>query len=603
MGRCYAEVRRQLRLESPQMIDAEALTREQARLIHRNAPTGIIGGFVVACVLASAFWSVSEHAHLGLWLAAGGLLSIYRLVVWRNHKADDFSVASARRWLRHAMVGAAISGCVWGAGTLVFFAPGDFVYHLIYVFAIAMMGVTAMFSYSAHYPTFTAFFAPTTIPGAVGMMMQGTWLHARIGLGVVIFMAVTAWFFASFNRMFVKSLQLGLENTNLVNELTLQKEAAEVANLAKSRFLAVASHDLRQPMHALTLYLGALDAHDLGDAARTNLANVRQCAHTMDEMFRALLDISRLDAGAIPTDMRAFAIEPVLDRLRIEFEPQARAKGIGLTVAPCAQNLDSDPDLVERILRNLISNAIRYTHQGRVLVACRKRATQLRVGVYDSGIGILPTEQRKIFDEFYQIANPERDRTKGIGLGLAIVARLAKLLDCPVSLTSRVGQGSVFAIDLPLAVGATARVADTASLSVPARANMAGLTILLVDDEAQILAVTRELLERWQCQVFTATSGAEALEKLAMSPRAPDAIICDYRLRNHETGIDVIEAVRTEFNADIPAIVVTGDVAPARMLEAQAKGMRVLHKPFNEQALRLALSQILPEAHATHQAA
>ncbi len=586
------------------MTNAEALLREQARLIHRNAPTGIIGGFVVACVLASAFWSVSEHAHLGLWLSAGGLLSIYRLVVWRNHKADDFSVASAQAWLRHAMVGAAISGCVWGAGTLVFFVPNDFVYHLIYVFAIAMMGVTAMFSYSAHYPTFTAFFAPTTIPGAVGMMMQGTFLHARIGLGVVIFMLVTAWFFVSFNRMFVKSLQLALENTDLVNQLTVQKEAAENANLAKSRFLAVASHDLRQPMHALTLYLGALDADDLQPAARTNLANVKQCAQTMDEMFRALLDISRLDAGAVPIEMRRFAMEPLLERLRIEFEPQARAKEIGLTVRHCAQSLDSDPDLVERILRNLITNAIRYTHQGRVLVACRQRAGKLSVGVHDTGMGILPTEQRKIFDEFYQVGNPERDRTKGIGLGLAIVARLAKLLNSPVALSSRVGRGSMFVIDLPLAVGDMALGdmayrATAASSPTVARTDMAGLCILVVDDEAQILTATRDLLERWQCQVVTAASGGQALQKLATSPRAPDAIICDYRLRNHETGIDVIEALRTEFNTDIPAIVVSGDVAPARMVEAQAKGLHVLHKPFNEQALRLALTKVLPENHAT----
>ncbi len=566
--------------------------REQAVLIHHNAPIGIIGGYVVACVLASACWNGIDPVYLGSWLLAGALLSIWRLAIWRSYRGKEFSSQVAMRWLRQAMLGAALSGCLWGGSVFIFFSSDEFLYQLLYVFAAAMMGTTAMFSFSAHYPTFLAFFTPTNVSSVLGMLAQGTWLHFQIALGAVIFMVVTLYFFANYHRMFLKSLHLRFENTVLVDQLTVQKEFAESANLAKSRFLAAASHDLRQPMHALTLYLDALENYDIQGAARTNLQNARHCAKTMDEMFRALLDISRLDAGAVKTDIQVFSMEPLLERIRMEFEPQARARGLSFKVRSCNRTVLSDPSLVERILRNFVTNAIRYTERGRILVGCRPRGHNLRVAVYDTGLGIASTEQGKIFEEFYQLGNPERDRAKGIGLGLAIVNRLAVLLGTPVSVVSKVGEGSMFAVDLSREDSDTSSMVLT-SPQPAAHVDMKGLFIVVVDDEEPILAATREILEQWQCAVLTATSGAAALEQLAASGRIPDALICDFRLRDHETGIDVIESLRAEFNADIPAIIASGDSAPARMREAEANGLRVLHKPFNEHSLRLALAKVL----------
>ncbi len=565
---------------------------EQAALIHHNAPIGIIGGYVVACILASACWNAINPVYLGAWLAAGAMLSIWRLVIWRSFRDLEFSLPVARRWLHLAMLGAALSGCLWGGSVFIFFSTDEFLYQLLYVFAAAMMGTTAMFSFSAHYPTFMAFFMPTNVSSVLGLLAQGSWLHFQIALGAVIFMVVTLYFFANYHRMFLKSLHLRFENTVLVDQLTVQKEAAESANLAKSRFLAAASHDLRQPMHALTLYLDALENHDIQGVARTNLANARQCAQTMDEMFRALLDISRLDAGAVKADIQVFSMEPLLERLRMEFEPQAQAKGLVFKVRSCKRSVLSDPALIERILRNFVANAIRYTERGRILVGCRQQGENLRVAVYDTGLGIASDEQGKIFEEFYQLGNPERDRAKGIGLGLAIVSRLVALLGTSVSVVSRVGEGSMFAVDL-LREDGSAQARVVASPQPAVRIDMKGLFIVVVDDEEPILAATREILEQWQCTVLTATSGATALEQLAASQRAPDALICDYRLRNHETGIDVIESLRAEFNVDIPTIIASGDSAPARMREAEANGLRVLHKPFNEQSLRLALTKVL----------
>jgi signal transduction histidine kinase/CheY-like chemotaxis protein len=603
------------------MSQDAALLRAQAGHLHRNIPTGIVGGYVVACLLCSAFIAVADNLQMALWLLAGAVLGAWRLTVWYQHRGTEFTPERARRWLREVTLGAGLSGLIWAAGPLIFFAPHEFLYHLLYVYAVAMMGVTAMFSFTPYAPTFMAYFLPTTVPAVLGMAVQGSWLHFEVSLGVAIFIAVTLRFFSTFNRMFIRSVQLGFENQVLVDELTVQKEAAESANLAKSRFLAAASHDLRQPMHALTLYLAAMEGSDLRgtapanladarDSARTNLAAARQCAQTMDEMFRALLDISRLDAGAVSAEPRAFTVAHLLERIRMEFEPQARARGLRLTVRPCTRVVMSDPELLERILRNLVSNAVRYTERGRILVGCRMRrdalrGPRLRIVVADTGLGIAAGEQRQIFEEFYQTANPERDRGKGIGLGLAIVDRLARLLESRVDLRSVPKRGSVFSFDLPLAQDAMvtllpvsrqglehkrSEISRDISRNLAARLN--GLFIVVVDDEQTILAATREVLEKWHCKVVTASSGADALEQLANSG-PPDALICDYRLRNHETGIDVIEALRAEFNTDIPALLVSGDSAPARMREAEANGLRVLHKPFNESSLRKAMGDIL----------
>ncbi|HEY4371499.1 MAG TPA: hybrid sensor histidine kinase/response regulator [Burkholderiales bacterium] len=577
------------------MIVDEAIAREQAMLVHGNLPTGVIGGFLVACLLMSAFWDAAAHEWLLLWIGAGAVVGVFRLYYHGAYDPATASPEASRRWLRRAVIGALFSGSLWGIGAPLFFGPPEFLYHLLFVFAVAMMGITAMFSFSSHVPTFLAFFLPSSGAAVIGVASRGTLLHFYIALGMAIYMAVTLRFYVSFNRIFIRSVKLGFENVDLVGQLTVQKEAAESANLAKSRFLAAASHDLRQPMHALTMYLGAMEGQGLEGPARSNLANARQCAQTMDEMFRALLDISRLDAGAVRVEPRRLALQPLFERLAVEFHPQAEERGLLFKVMPTIHVIDSDPDAVERILRNFITNAIHYTERGRILVGARLHGRHLRIAVYDTGIGIEPAERGRIFEEFYQVGNPERDRSKGIGLGLAIVERLARLLEAPLTVQSQPGRGSMFAVDLPLAAG------PAQPAPAPAEApqgDLTGLMVVVVDDEEEILEATRAVLTQWGCEVIVATSGAAALAALVDSPRAPDVLICDFRLRDQETGIDVIEALRNEFNTDIPALLASGDSAPVRMREAEANGVPVLHKPFNEQSLRTVLLQVLAASRA-----
>jgi signal transduction histidine kinase/ActR/RegA family two-component response regulator len=553
---------------------------------------------IVVSLVVIVFRSVVAADSLYLWVSAMAVLTAVRLIVWWRYRGSDFSV-HGRAWLRQAALAAFVGGVLWGTGSLFLFPPGQLVYQFTFMVTLVMMAVAAMFSYAPHYRTYFAYIAPSMLPGIVGLEVQGAPQQQAMGVGLLLILCVILLSVRFFNRMFLESMRLRFENLDLVAQLTVQKDAAEAANLAKSRFLAAASHDLRQPIHALNLYLGAFAQLELPRRADSLLGKVRQCAQIMDEMFRTLLDISKLDAGAIRPQWSVFPLAPLFARARVEFEPQARARGIDLRVRNCSGFVRSDPALVERILRNLISNAIRYTETGGVIVGCRPHGKALQLCIYDTGVGIEPREQTLVFEEFYQVGNRERDRSKGLGLGLAIVERLARLLHAPITLKSRPGKGSLFAFDLERTEPVQAPAVRPISRSD--RGSLAGTLVVVVDDEELILDAAQTLLQQWGCSVVAATSGAMALEKLATSTRPPDVLICDYRLRAEETGIGVVAAVRNEFNADIPALLLTGETDPDQIRRITESGIAVLHKPLSEDELSAAIRALSAPRAVAHE--
>ena len=427
-------------------------------------------------------------------------------------------------------------------------------------------------------------------------------LYSWLAAFAVLTLALTA--------IFLRSLRLRLENRQLIEQLTIQKnaaesaketaenarEAAESANLAKTRFLAAASHDLRQPIHALNLYLGAFNPMALPPQSATLLTKVRQCALIMDDMFRTLLDISKLDAGAVQPRISVFPLASVFSRIRLEFEPQAHAKGIDLHIVRSSAFVRSDSGMVERILRNLVSNAIRYTERGRVVLGCRLARGKIRVSVYDTGTGVEAREQSLIFEEFYQAGRGERERSKGLGLGLAIVKRLTRLLDAPLTFRSRPGHGSLFAFDLERAQPVELPTVRFNRKAAPGNRDLTGRLIVVVDDEELILDAAQTLLKQWNCLVVAATSGREALRQLASYTRPPDVLLCDFRLGDGENGVDVAEALRNEFNSDIPTLLITGDTTPDQIRTIAASGLAVLHKPLREDELNDAISALCAQA-------
>jgi signal transduction histidine kinase/CheY-like chemotaxis protein len=579
------------------MSTQDLITIEQAKFIHGNQPSGVLGGTFVVLIVAAVFWNVAPQPCILAWVAAVVALTSVRMAIWRAYRARAFDAAVARAWLRVAVSGSLASGVLWGLGSLFLIPPEQIAYQLMFLWAVSMMAVAAMFSFSAHVPTYMAYFLPSTLPTLAVLLAQGTAAHTGFVLGMLVYIVIVIRFVRTYNSMFIESQKLRFENLDLVEQLTEQIDVARSANLAKSRFLAAASHDLRQPMHALNLYLGGLSGLALPAPAKATLGHAVQCAQTMDGMFRALLDISKLDAGSVQPEPRAFAVGPLLERLRIEHEPQARAKGLLLRVRASRAWVHADPAFLERILRNLASNAVRHTERGRILIGCRRQGGMLRIAVHDTGPGIAPAQQRLIFEEFYQVGNEARDRSRGMGLGLAIVDRLAKLMQAHVALASEPGRGSSFVVEVPLAPEGAAAAPEAARSKPAARGGFHGSLVAVIDDEEMVLGATRGLLEQWQCQVIAARSGRKAIEQLGASPRAPDAIVCDFRLGGGESGLAAIEALRSEFNEDIPALLITGDTGPERLREIEASGLSVLHKPVQEDVLRDALGRLLGVVH------
>lgn len=382
--------------------------------------------------------------------------------------------------------------------------------------------------------------------------------------------------------------------TEATADLLEKKDEAERANMAKSRFFAAASHDLRQPLHALSLFsevLAQKTADLTGNPDLPRLADqIASSVYSMQTLLNALLDVSRLDANIIEVNPKHFPVSQILERIRKQYEGAAREKELVLNIRACDCTLHSDPILLERILLNLVSNALRYTDHGGVLLACRKRGNHMLIQVWDTGIGIPDDMHDSIFQEFVQLDNPERDRNKGLGLGLAIVARMAGLLGTTVSLRSRIGHGSVFSVQVPL--GSTQQV-ERAEPSPATGLSIVGHLGVLVDDEESVLAATQELFNAWNLDIIAARSAKEAISQLQHVERTPDFLITDYRLPGNADGIEVARQFREQFGRALPVLILTGDTAPETLQRVTEAGFLVLHKPVRPARLRAMLMHML----------
>ncbi|MEO7337729.1 MAG: hybrid sensor histidine kinase/response regulator, partial [Caldimonas sp.] len=379
------------------------------------------------------------------------------------------------------------------------------------------------------------------------------------------------------------------------------RDAAEAANRAKSTFLAAASHDLRQPVHALGLYLAAFENESLGARQLALAQRMNASVAAMDSMFGALLDISRMDAGAVQASAEPFDIVQLVSRLVEEFSEAAREKGLRLALhvgrSPRGVRTLADPMLLERVMRNLIGNAVKYTHRGGVLVSLRLCGTvskHWRLEVWDTGIGIADAEKARVFEEFYQVGNPERDRSNGLGLGLAIVQRLTDLMQVPLTLDSIPGRGTRFRLELP---------ATAAALRQPVESrrpgSLAGMIVAVVEDDREVRHGMQTLLLHWGC---IACEGADADEVLArareMGLTTAQAIVADFRLRHDRSGLDEIARLRAAWRLAVPALLVTGDSAPRCIAELHASGHDWLSKPVSAPRLRSWLQAVAVTHHA-----
>lgn len=381
------------------------------------------------------------------------------------------------------------------------------------------------------------------------------------------------------------------ENEQLVRQLRQQVALVEAADAEKSRFLGAASHDLRQPMHAIGLFAAALEASLRQTEHHAKAMSMVKAIDALDASFTAMLDISKLDAGTVRPKLQAFPIRDSYRRLHLHCAGLAEERGLSLRFKTGGKVVTSDPLLLERILSNLIVNAIRYTDDGGVTVLTRSRAEHTSVEVWDTGPGIAADELSRVFDEFYQVDNPGRDRSRGLGLGLSIVKRLVLLLGHRLEVRSVLGRGTVFKLLMQRSeladMGSVILGADT----VPACPDE-DRTVLVVDDESPVREGMRELLQGWGFTVLLAASGTEAIREVRRHASVIHVIVSDLRLGKGIDGLDVIEAVRLDYGAPLPAILVTGDTASADVKRAHASGHPVLFKPVRPRDLYAALRAI-----------
>jgi signal transduction histidine kinase/CheY-like chemotaxis protein len=575
----------------------DRLRSEQIRMLYRGGPIGVLVAGIGAFMLGGMviYLGAIPKGAIYIWLAVVAADVVSHLLVARAYHHARPAEAGWRPWARVFSIFSLIEGVIWGAAAFTLVAPGATEQQLLVMLVVCAVTTGAVSAFGVYLPAFWAVFLPATAPFALTSVIQGGFVHTAIAGMLLVFIVGMMFIAARHNAIVLEALRLRFANLDLAQDLQRQNRATEEATQAKSRFLAAASHDLRQPVHALGLFVGALRSQELAPVPRQLTDRIEESITALNGLFSELLDISRLDAGIVAPSRSSFALQPLLDMLDRDYRGEADAKGIDLRILPSRAVIDSDPVLLGRVLSNLVSNAVRYTDRGRVVVGCR-RGTALRIQVLDTGPGIPEAQVERVFEEFFQLHNAERDRSQGLGLGLAIVRRLARLLDHDIRLTSVVGRGSAFSVSVPMAAATVGAAIGPSAAPEPTSAEGRSSLILVIDDESPIRDGMRSLLESWGHRVVCAPSGAEMVATVADRPERPDLIICDYRLADGETGVEAIQLLRAEYNHDIAAMLITGDTAPDRLNEARQSGFLLLHKPVAISRLRAAVTNLLREA-------
>jgi signal transduction histidine kinase/CheY-like chemotaxis protein len=572
----------------PETLLERRIALDQIDALFNAITVSVCGAAIAAGVLVAALLRLGAvNAWTGLvWSSYIVFCAACHILLCRAYRRSRPVGDHWRVWALWFTMISLAEGIGWGWASIgLATAPHSDAKLLVFLIVGGVAAATVP-GFSPYRPAFFAIFLPIALGAMAASSLSADPVQQAASPAILVFIGVMGAVSVKANKEFKQFSGLRIRTEILAQDLHRQKEIAEQASLAKSTFLAAASHDLRQPVHAMGLFVGALRSVPMPPQGQRLLEQLEQSINAMDGLFSAILDISRLDARIVEVHRRCFAIGPLLDRICRDYEEEARVKELSLTCKYSSVIIESDPVLVERILRNLISNAVRYTSQGRIVVGCRRRGATVLVQVWDTGRGIPADQQNRVFQEYYQLDNPERDRTKGLGLGLAIVRRLTELLDCKLRLRSQPARGSCFEVAFPLA-GDTTGVIELQPQAFSGV--LAQGLIIVIDDELAIRQAMSSLLTGWGYNVVAAGSGEEAIQVLLRFPAPPDLVICDYRLRNDENGIEVIARLRSEFNETIPAMLITGDTAPDRLAEAKLSGLLLLHKPLSNAKLRAAI--------------
>ncbi|WP_374593490.1 ATP-binding protein [Aquabacterium sp.] len=608
--------------------NAQRIFAEQVRELHNQRlttiPSSIVTTLVIAGIMSGQAAMVAIVQWLGAMLAAQ-LLTIVSVLAYRRNAPPQ---ARARFWARLQGVNTALTGAAWGSLVL-FIWPGDELYRLLLIMLLAGISAVASVGAASLKRAALGLLVPIWTLVLLRLSLESAPFYRSLSWIVLLFLVVMSATSYRIHLILLDSIRLRCINLDLIADLRVQKTRAQAADRAKTGFLAAASHDLRQPVHALGLLLRVLDTlvrHVKPDLAQIQqvVGQSRQALHGLSHLLAALLDISRLDAGVVEIRPEPLNLQAFFEQLRSEFGPEAQRRGLQLRFHPTQRVVISDAVALKRVLGNFIGNALRYTSRGGVLIAARVRQAgeigETCIEVWDTGTGIPESALETIFEEFVQLGNSERKREQGLGLGLAIVRRLAGSQGQRVTVRSRVGRGSVFRLHIPSPAAPThsagewpARSASTHSApssgmprrlrsarsepstfdmpTMPPQLELADYVLMLIDDDPDVLGATAALVGSQGLSVLTAESLHQALRHPGL-PRV-DALLVDFRLPGGVTGPRAIEQISERLGRPLPAVLITGDTAPERLREATASGLLLLHKPLEPDTLLRALNRCL----------
>jgi len=567
-------------------FEAHLLAEKRRHWMEANFVSAL-SPMVGVLVMAALEWRHAKHRDIVTWLEVIMIVFAVQMTLPRCLRRVDNVLA-----MRLLVAYAALVGLSW-ALLIVLVRPGDFAFQAFEVLVLCLVGAGGSVVNANHRPFLFAFLGASMGTATVVYAFRDGELSTGIAATLLVLTLTFIAFGLNFHRSYVRSVELGFENARLVRELTAKSVALQQTSAAKTRFLAAASHDLRQPMHAISLLAGLLAEQPRSDAQRNVIERINESASAMESLLNGILDLSRLDAGSEHPQVSSIAVEFLLLRLERTFAGTAASRGLSLRMRPSRRWVASDVTMLTRVLDNLVGNALRYTHAGGVLVAARPRGIDhVAFEVWDTGVGIPAEKLDDIFAEFVQLHNPARDRTQGLGLGLSIVRRTAQLLGHSIEVRSRVGRGTVFRLVVPVTPAPTRNELDVLQAD---DLDVSGLSVLVVDDEEPIRHAMSALLTSWGCIAHAAQDAATALRLLPTSEAAPDAVLCDYRLSG-ETGLDVVASLRTRWQRNTAALVVTGDISAAQLREIADSGLQVMHKPVNPVRLRSWLAVVRASA-------
>lgn len=569
--------------------------RDLVDLLFRQSYAVLFANLVIPLPVLYIFRNALSPTAMVCWLAALYALTLGRIVLARAYFRQAPAHTLGKNWLWGNTLLSWSSSLLWGWLGWAGFAHGD--PQLFAFTCIVLTGLVcgAVPSLSAYPPAYIGSLTAMLLPLLVLCLSVADEQHTTYSFFIVCLAGVNLYYSRVTYRSLCETIRLRQENSELVQSLREQRDRARSADQAKSRFLAAASHDLRQPIHALGLFVGALSAlAERGPVdsrqARDIATRLRAMLGNLGDLLNGLLDISRLDAGVVPVAREPISLHKLFADLQEEFAGTARERELRWRVQDSRQWVDSDPLLLKRVLDNLLSNAFRYTQDGGVLLGCRRRGAELEIQVLDTGIGIHSSQQEVIFDEFVQLHNAERDRKQGLGLGLAIVRHTARLLGHPLALTSQPGRGTCFSLRVPL----TEAPLQAPSMPLAETCRGPELGIMVVEDEFDVLQGLCKLLEVWGHRVYPGTSALLACQRhieASRCGRAPvDLILSDYRLGEGQTGADAVRRIRSYLSRKVPALIITGDTSPEHLREAAASGSQLLHKPLDTDQLRAAIA-------------